>query len=193
MLHEMGFNILVWDFRGYGKSLPDQTPDSDQFLDDARLIHDLAAELAPDPDKIISYGISMGAIPAIEMALDAPPCALLLEAPFTSMQRIARRNAGSSIPDGFLTKGNFDNLGKIEGYEGPLYVMIGDEDELFTIEDATDFTTGAKGHSELWVVPNARHGVGRGVPERGPFDTYSLNILTFLGTHATSCGITKPD
>ena len=192
LLHEMGFNVLVWDFRGYGKSQPATAPTSDEFLADARQIRDLTAELAPDPARVLVYGISLGAIPATEMALHDAPCALLLEAPFTSMRRIATRNSGTSLPDGFLSKGNFDNYGRISEYGGPLFTMIGDADELFTVEDATDFVDLAKGETELWVVPGARHGVGHGVAEKGPFDTYALKIRTFLANKATACGVSTP-
>ncbi len=192
LLYEMGFNVLIWDFRGYGKSQPTTTPTSDEFLADARQILDLTAELAPDPDRIIVYGMSMGAIPATEMALYRTPCALFLEAPFTSMQRIATRNAGTSLPDGFLTRGEFDNYSRISKYGGPLFTMIGDADELFTVQDATDFVDMAKGEAELWVVPGARHGVGHGVPETGPFDTYVTKVRTFLANKATSCGVSNP-
>ena len=192
MLYEMGFNVLIWDFRGFGKSQPATTPTSDEFLADARQIRDLTGELAPDPDKVLVYGISLGAIPATEMALHGNPCALLLEAPFTSMQRIATRNAGTSLPDGFLTRGNFDNYSRISEYDGPLFTMIGDADELFTVQDATDFVDLAQGESELWVVPGARHGIGHGVPETGPFDTYVQKVRTFLANKATTCGVTTP-
>ena len=66
-LHEMGFNILVWDYRGYGKSMPETTPSPTEFLSDALEIRALANTLAPDPDKIVIYGFSLGAIPSTEV------------------------------------------------------------------------------------------------------------------------------
>ena len=39
-LHEAGYNVLIWDYRGYGKTLPDSTPSTEQFLADGSVMTD---------------------------------------------------------------------------------------------------------------------------------------------------------
>jgi hypothetical protein len=35
-LHEAGYNVMAWDYRGYGKSMPETAPSPEQFVADAR-------------------------------------------------------------------------------------------------------------------------------------------------------------
>ena len=65
--YEAGFNVVVWDYRGYGKSLPDTTPNASQWFFDTELlliaqkngysIKEIPVRWIDDPDsrvKIIS-------------------------------------------------------------------------------------------------------------------------------------------
>jgi pimeloyl-ACP methyl ester carboxylesterase len=72
--HELGYPVFVWDYRGYGKSLPTDEdeeaapPATADWMTDAVQAFDRALDFAPDPDKLIIYGMSVGAKPAGEMA-----------------------------------------------------------------------------------------------------------------------------
>jgi pimeloyl-ACP methyl ester carboxylesterase len=188
MLHEAGFNVLVWDYRGYGKSDPDSTPSVDQFFADAHLIRDRADALAPDPERIILYANSLGGIPAAEMSVYRPGCALLWEAGFTSVSRIAESNSSLSLGESFLSAGRYDNVAKIAEYDGPLFVMIGDEDVKFPVADERAFFDAAAGDAkELWVLPGVNHGISNvGIPEAG-FSEYVGRVRGFLRRHAPAC------
>ena len=90
VLHELGYNVLVWDYRGYGKSQPTTYPTVDEFLADARAIRAWAAGVVPDASRIILYAYSVGGIPAIEASVADPGCALIFEAAFTGAGAILR-------------------------------------------------------------------------------------------------------
>ena len=188
LLHEAGYHVIVWDYRGYGKSEPAQTATSEQFLSDAIQVQQWALTQAPDASKIVLYGISLGAIPAIEMATrGTQPCALFLEVPFTSMNQIAEANTGASLGEGFLSQGNYNNRGKLEGYRDPLLVMHGSNDNLFPLDDVKELYDGAIGPKEMWIVEGGEHGIGKGVPERGGFGEYTRRMSAFLENNASSC------
>ena len=87
-LYEAGYNVFVWDYRGYGKSLPASAPNADQWLADARQMREVADEHAPDASRVIVYANSVGGIPAVEMAVHRASCALFLEAGFTSLATV---------------------------------------------------------------------------------------------------------
>ena len=186
-LHEAGYGVIVWDYRGYGKSTPEETPTTDQFLADAHTALARAKELAPDPDKIIVYANSLGGIPAVEMSVAEPPCALMLEAGFTSMSRISRSNSTTSFGESFLSQNKFDNVAKLEGYADPLLVMSGDEDNFFPIEDQRALYDAAEGPKSFWVAVGAKHGISNGgVPEVGLTPYYEA-MSRFLRDTAPSC------
>ncbi|MDP6931306.1 MAG: alpha/beta hydrolase, partial [Myxococcota bacterium] len=188
MLHEGGYNVLAWDYRGYGKSLPASAPSPQQFIDDAGQVWAAAPDHVPDPDRIISYGYSLGGIPAVEMAVVGDPCALFLEAAFTSMSLIAQSNSGIRMKGGFLSQGLFENDQKLENYENPLLVMVGSEDHSFPVWAEQELVDAAASTAkELWVPEGVNHGISSGgIPEAG-LTTYLDKMATFLDDNATGC------
>ncbi len=186
-LHEAGYNVMAWDYRGYGKSMPEAAPSPEQFVADARTMGGYAAGVVPDPDRIVVYANSLGGVPAVEMALASRPCALMLEAPFTSMSRISASNSGTSFSESFFSQNLFDNVSKLDGYEGAALIMIGEWDNKFPVADQQAMYDGIVGEKELWVVPEARHGITNvGVPEAG-LSPYFETMLSFLEEKAPTC------
>lgn len=186
-LYEAGFNVLVWDYRGYGKTDPETTATPDQLLADARQVRALADTLAPDPDRIVAYGYSLGGIAAVEQSLAEPGCATLLEAPFTSLSTLARANSGASLGESFLSEGKYDNIAKIADYHGPLLVMLGDADREILPADIEALYAAAPGPKTLWELPGVRHGISDGgVPEAG-FAAYVAKIESFFVDRAPGC------
>jgi pimeloyl-ACP methyl ester carboxylesterase len=187
MLSSAGFNVLVWDYRGYGKSLPAEAPTPEELMADAVQIRALADTLVPDPRRIVLYGYSLGGLPTVEMSVRQPGCATLLEAPFTSMGVIARSNSGASMGEQFFSEGRFDNVRKIASYGGPLFTFVGTEDKTLPPEDVRLIHDAAPGVKEFWLLDGAEHGVGYGVPETAGYGTYIGKIKTFLEVNAPEC------
>lgn len=185
VLWELGYNVYVWDYRGYGKSEPDVPPTAAQLLADARQVRAHVASLAPDPARVVPYGYSLGAVPAIEAALAEPPCALLLEAPFTSTSAIAGANARVGLPETFLSEGRFDNIRKIRSYDGQLLVMVGSEDTFFPAAEVTRLAESAGGDTELWVLDGVRHGISDGGVVEAGIAAYRDRVRAFLD--GTAC------
>jgi hypothetical protein len=186
-LYDAGYNIFVWDYRGYGKSLPDSAPSPTEFMADAQQVREHVEDLVPDAEKLIVYAFSLGGIPAVEMAVHDEPCALFLEAPFTSMGLIAKGNSTLSFADTFFSQGHFNNPAKLDGYPGAVLLMIGTEDIKFTLEDQREVFDGVKGPKEFWTLEGVSHGIAnRGIPEAG-LTAYQEKMASFLETHASSC------
>lgn len=169
-LHELGYTVLIWDYRGYGKSTPHSPPGPTAWFEDAQQVWDEALTLAPDPAKVAVYGYSLGAIPSIEQALSNQPCALVLEAPFTGIEAITEEAAGLGMPGSALTTGAYENRDKIGAWTGPLLVLAAAKDDLFEVPAVRGLFTAAQRASprHLVVIDDAVHGVsGGGVPEMG--------------------------
>ncbi len=183
-LHEAGYEVWAWDYRGYGKSQPNAFPTGPQFLADARTIWDWVAERAIDPDRMISHAHSLGGIPAIEMALHGEPLALFLEAPFTSTGQLVGTSSGVGVPGEYVTEGYYENVEKIADYDGPLLLMHGEEDRTFSVEDQRELFDAASGPGEFWLLPDVAHGISSGgVPEAG-LGPYFDRMESFVAEHA---------
>ena len=198
MLHNVGFTILVYEYRGYGKSESTSIPSSEEFLSDGEDVYAAAVQLAPDPDKIVIYANSLGGIPAIEQALFSqreenqvnPVCALMLEASFTSVRQAGDSLSGVNLPGGFLSDGNFENDIKIAEYTQPLFMMNGTEDVRFPAEYSRELFDNAgtpELQKEFWELEGVNHGISNGgVPEAG-FYTYRTKIIEYLETVTPNC------
>jgi pimeloyl-ACP methyl ester carboxylesterase len=187
-LHEAGYNLLIWDYRGYGKSVPDADCTPDEFLSDARLIWDYAKTQAPDESKMITYGFSLGGIPATEMSLSNEQCALMLEAVFPSISIVAESASTLSFGEGFFSAGKYDNVAKLKRVTTPAFFFHGDLDRKFPLS-ATQalYDAAATNHKEFWIVPGAYHGLTKGaIPEQG-LTQYLDQLQGFLQTHAPDC------
>lgn len=167
-LHEAGYQVVTWDYRGYGKTTITSNPTPEQFFSDARRVRDWVAEQGIDAGSVAVYGYSLGGLPAVEMARTRDQCALLLEAPFTSLDAIIAGNTKTGYPAGLLTEGLYDNDERIADYDGPLLVMSGTEDRTFPPEDIEVLVENAGGETEWWLLEGVHHGVSDGgVPEAG--------------------------
>ena len=187
MLYELGYNVIVWDYRGYGKSMPSTYPTAEQFISDGRAVRAYADTLAPNPARIVMYAYSLGANAAVDASAHQPGCALVLEAPFTGAGGITR-DAGVAWPDSYLSEGRFNNEARLGDYNGPLFVMVGSEDTFFSPDSVRRLHDAAPTSSKaFWEVPGAGHGVtGGGVPEAGLRD-YEMQIRQFIDQHAADC------
>ncbi len=187
LLHELGYNVLIWDYRGYGKTEPATHPTAEEFIADARTVREFVKSLAPDPDRIIVYGYSLGGVPSVEMAVTEEPCALFLEAPFTSASLIAEESGKVGWPESFVSEGLFDNERKLREYEGPILIMVGEDDQRFSAETQEKLIENAAGPSELWVLEGVGHGIsGGGVPEASLAE-YEARMADFLRDNAQGC------
>ena len=188
--HEAGYTVIVWDYRGYGKSEPAGAPTGTQWVEDAHLVRDFADTVAPDPERIAIYANSVGGIPSVEMAVYDPGCALVLEAGFTSIESISAENNAVALPGAFLTEGHFENHEKIKDYEGPLFSMVGTEDNKFSPESITEVYDNAGTPDELkrlWVVEGVGHGISTaGIPETH-LSTYLDAMDSFFDEEGAAC------
>lgn len=83
-----GYNLLLWDYRGYGKS--GGRPSEKGFYADARAAFDAAATLSGKL-PIVLYGHSIGGAVAVQLAGERPAAGLIVEGGFASAADIARR------------------------------------------------------------------------------------------------------
>ena len=106
-----GAGVLLTDYRGYGGN-PGR-PSEDGLAVDARAALSFV-EISMPGHPIVYFGESLGAAVAVELATEAPPAALVLRSPFTSLEDAARAN----VP--WLPFGNHD-IHAAEA-DGKLYV-----------------------------------------------------------------------
>lgn len=89
MLHQLNVNVLVYDYRGYGKS--EGSPDEEGTYLDARAGWNFLTDKKNiTEDEIIIMGRSLGGAVSAWLATSTKPAGLILESTFTSAKDLAQ-------------------------------------------------------------------------------------------------------
>jgi pimeloyl-ACP methyl ester carboxylesterase len=161
-LQEAGFDVLLWDYRGYGRSEGAPADEAALYRDGDAAAAALARLANVPPDRIIHYGHSLGTAVATELAVRHGCRALALEAPFASARKQAARMVpGLAMLLAPLTSNRFQSLRKMPRVRCPVIVVHGDADELIPVSDGIAIHAAAAGSKELVIIPGGRHGVMR--------------------------------
>ncbi len=125
-LHQLGLNVFIIDYRGYGKS--EGKPTELGIYQDARAAYDyLLTRPDINPRRIIVYGVSLGGAPAIDLAVQRKLAGLIIDASFSSGADMAHV-LYPFIPS-FLLNIKFDSLKKIKSVAAPKLFIHSMEDE----------------------------------------------------------------
>jgi fermentation-respiration switch protein FrsA (DUF1100 family) len=125
-----GYGVLLVGYRGYGGN-PGQ-PTEPGLYADARANLAFLAQQNVRPEQIVLFGESLGTAVAIEMALEFPALALVLEAPLASILLSARARYPLFVFDP-LVRDKFDSLSKIGRVRMPLLLVHGERDRTTSV------------------------------------------------------------
>lgn len=123
---DQGWEVLVWDYRGYGKSTGKRS--SEVLYDDAQQIYVKALEWF-DEENILVYGRSMGTTFATYVSARNKPAKLVLESPFYSLQSLVKEKY-SILPVYRLLKFNLPTFSFATAVTSPVYIFHGTIDEV---------------------------------------------------------------
>ena len=154
VLTAAGFDVLLFDYRGYGSS--SGRPDEPGTYRDARAARRwLAAQGDVDPARVLYLGESLGGAVALELALEHPPAGLVLLSAFTSVRDMARMHyrliPAAVVPDAY------PSLRLIAGLRAPLLVLHGEDDMIVPVEHARALFAAAPAPKQLRVIRGVGH------------------------------------
>jgi fermentation-respiration switch protein FrsA (DUF1100 family) len=147
-LRAAGFNVLAYDYEGYGTS--EGTPSEAAAYRDEQAAYDyLTGTLHLPPSQIVVYGRSVGTGPAVELASREPVGGLILQSPFLSAFRVL-----THWP--ILPLDRFPSYRRIGRVKCPVLIMHGRQDEVIPFyHGARLFELARDPKRNLWV--NAHH------------------------------------
>ncbi len=127
MFHDLGVNVFIFDYRGYGNS--QGRPSEEGLYQDAQAAYDyLLTRNDVDKDKIIGYGGSLGGSVAIDLAVHRNLSGLIVDSTFTNALDMAKR-IYPMIP-GFFIHIKLDSLSKIKNVTVPKLFIHSPTDEV---------------------------------------------------------------
>ena len=174
--HELGFNMLAIDYRGFGESTP-LLPSEDSAFEDVLAAFDELRRREPDPSWRFVYGHSLGGALALRLGAAEQTdrvelAGIVVESTFTSIADLAAQMRLGWLPGlRFLVTQPFDSERHIASVDEPILLIHGTADRLVPhamserLHDAAGAVRG--GVKRLLIVDGASHsGVSRAGGER---------------------------
>jgi len=132
-LHHLGYNVLAFDYRGYGQSTG--SPSETGTYLDAEAAWSYLTQTRSDPaERIAVFGESLGGAVAVELALRHPPGALIVQASFTSLVDIGRLHY-PLLPVRWILRYRYESIGKIDKITAPKLFIHAIDDELIPLDN----------------------------------------------------------
>lgn len=154
LLSAAGFDVLLFDYRGYGRS--SGRPSEEGTYRDARAAR-LALLRQPEADRarVFYLGESLGGAVALALALESPPRGLILQSTFTSVREMSRLHhpfiPPALVPDAYPSRRRIAEL------RAPLLVLHGECDDIIPLSHGQALFDAAPEPKRMRVFPGVGH------------------------------------
>jgi fermentation-respiration switch protein FrsA (DUF1100 family) len=153
-----GFNVLIFDYRGYGMSDGVAAAEADLYADGDAAVAFVTSQKGVRPERIILYGQSLGTAIVCDVASRKTVGAVVLESGFSSASSVAT-SALPWLPRflHFLGKNRFESASKLNRVKSPILIAHGDPDRTIPTGEARLLYAAANEPKQLLIVPGAGH------------------------------------
>jgi fermentation-respiration switch protein FrsA (DUF1100 family) len=121
-LSDVPGNVLAVEYRGYGKSQGNPS-ESGLYLDAEAGFDYLVASKHIPPQRIISFGQSLGTAVAVQLAMRRDVGGVVLEAPFLSAAHVAQQKFWFFPGLSLLALGQFDTKRALQNVKVPILIF----------------------------------------------------------------------
>ncbi|OGT20898.1 MAG: hypothetical protein A2V90_01435 [Gammaproteobacteria bacterium RBG_16_57_12] len=179
-----GYNVFLFDYRGYGLS-QGKAELHGVHLDARAALQYIRERPDIDPSRLIVFGQSLGGAIALYTAAteDIPLRAVVVESAFARYRGIFREKLGGFFltwplqwPLSLGVSDQYSPQAVVGQLKAPLLIIHGDADPIIPIRHAYDLYEQAGKDKELWVVEGGGH-----TAAFGPFrEVYRPKLLEYL-------------
>ena len=157
----LGFDVLLYDYRGYGRSGGDSEDETTLYADGRAAMAYLVRSRGVPAESIAQYGYSLGSAVSAELAVSDACRAVVLVAPLASISaQVAAMYPWLPEPFHALACSRFDTVGKISRARCPVMVVHGDRDEIIGVEQGRAVYAASREPKRLMIMPGASHRLG---------------------------------
>ena len=152
---KLGVSILLFDYRGYGRSEGDIS-EKGTYLDATGALEYLRTRGDVDPNRIVYYGRSLGSAVAVWLATEHAPLGTILESPFSSVRDMAKA-AYPGLPLYLLVRTRYDSLSLMPSVSSPILILHGDLDGTVPISQGRKLYEAAREPKRFYTITGAAH------------------------------------
>jgi hypothetical protein len=155
-----GYGAVLPEYRGFNGS--PGTPDEQGLYRDARASRAWMTANGIGADRVVIIGYSLGTGVAAQMALEKPPRALVLVAPYASVARVAGARFWW-LPANLLVSERFDTAAKVSRIRCPILLIHGGADSTVPPENSA-LLKALRPDADRTIFPSFGHGVVFAMP-----------------------------
>lgn len=141
MFHRLGYSVLIFDYRGYGRSTG-QPSEAGLYRDAQTAWDHLVRQRGLPPGRIILFGESLGGAVAAWLAAREHPGALVLSSVFTSVPELAA-DLYPWLPARWLARPRYDTRAALAEITCPVLIAHSPEDEIIPFRHGQALFTAA--------------------------------------------------
>ncbi len=149
-----GYGVFLLSYRGFGAN-PGFPTEERLYMDGRAAMAYLVNQNVPY-FRMVLYGESLGTGIAVELARGKGIAALVLEAPFTSINEVAQSHFWF-LPAKYMIKDSYDSLSKIKQIKSPILFIHGELDRTIPVEFGRRLFMAAPGQKHMILIPGAGH------------------------------------
>lgn len=156
---ELGYNVFLFDYRGYGNS-SGPFPTESRVYEDAQAAWTYLTQTRNiPPQEIIIYGHSIGGAVATDLAAKQPEAtALIVQSSFTSIKDMTKRlGLYWVLPVEWMLKQKFESLAKMPQVDMPVLIINGTHDIQIPVSMGERLFEAAAGPKEMIVIEGGSH------------------------------------
>lgn len=128
MFSKLGYNVLLFDYRGYGQS-SGKPSESGTYLDAQAAWRYLTETKSIAPERIILFGESLGGAVATWLAAKEKPGLLVLASAFTSVPELAAEFY-PFLPVRWISHFKYNTLQALQAVHRPVFIAHSPEDDI---------------------------------------------------------------
>ncbi len=153
-----GLDVLVFDYRGYGRSEGETTDEWGLYADADAAYGYLTRERGVPPERLALYGHSLGTTAAIDVASRRSCASLVVEAGLSSASEMASVTM-PWLPRWlhWLGKNRFESARKIAGVRCPVLIAHGTMDQIIPVEQGRALYAAAHEPKRLMLIEGGDH------------------------------------
>ena len=172
LLHEQGFDVMVWDYRGFGRSDGRSLHERTLHRDGEAAHRFITQHLGVRGEDLILLGYSLGTTVATEIAARHGCRALVLHAPVASMRwQVADKMPFLPQPLLIIARSRFETVGRIADVRCPIQVQHGERDDVVSVAQGRAVFNAAREPKRLVVYPDGDHLISHASAPRWVGDT----------------------
>jgi pimeloyl-ACP methyl ester carboxylesterase len=159
-LATLGYDVLLFDYRGYGASDPVAPSEAGLYLDSEAAYDYVMRRRAHAPEQLILLGQSMGTAMAAHVAAERAAAGLVLVSPYTSAPALVRSHLPSWLPGtwpDWKHRNRFDVRARVNRSRVPLVIAASRADEQVPYRESLVLFSAAP-ERKTWIeVDSLRH------------------------------------